>query len=91
MRQSTLLTKDAQQILGQVENRTLVNDFVPGSNLWPQELVFKARTTRLSTFVPPFPELHCRAGKGALTPMLLPCSCVPQARLKWEAHGLNVK
>lgn len=90
MRQSALLTKDAQQILGQVENRTLVSDFVPGSNLWPQQLAFETRISGLSTFASPFPELHHRAGKG-VNPQLLPRSCVPQAQLKWEACGLDVK
>lgn len=47
-----MLTKDAQQILGQVENRTLFTDF--GSNLWPQELPIEAHTTRLPMFVSSF-------------------------------------
>lgn len=64
IRQSTLLAKDAQHILGQAENRTLVSNSVPGSNPWPQALAFQAHATRFSTFVPPFPELHCGDGKG---------------------------
>lgn len=47
-----MLAKGAQQILGQVENKTLVSDF--GSSLWPQELAFEAHTTRLPMFVSPF-------------------------------------
>lgn len=77
LQQSTLLAKHAQQILGQVENKTLGTSS-PALHLWPQNWALGAHTTGFSTLASPSPALGCKAGQGVLTPAWLPAAAFPE-------------
>lgn len=77
LQQSTLLAKHAQQILGQIENKTLETSS-PALHLWPQNWDLGAHAAGFSTLASPSPALGCKAGQGVLTPAWLPAAAFPE-------------